>query len=177
MIASAIFYTGLANHQRPGSLASRSCEDRVMEIHPDFNELLKLFADFRVEYVIVGGYVLAFHGAPRYTGDLDLLVSTSPENAQRVMNALREFGFGDSNLAATDFSEEGRFVRLGHPPLRVGILTSISGVTWEEARAKRVEGVYGDIAVTFIGREDFILNKRASGRAKDLADIEALGEK
>jgi len=147
-----------------------------MEIHPDFKELLKLFADFHVEYVIVGGYALAFHGAPRYTGDLDVLVLADAQNAARIMNALSEFGFGDSNLSPEDFAEEGRFVRLGHPPLRIDILTSISGLGWQQVRANSVVSAYGDVPVSFIGREDFILNKRASGRQKDLADIEALGE-
>jgi hypothetical protein len=145
-----------------------------MEIHPDFSELLRLFADFQVEYAIVGGYALAFHGAPRFTGDLDLLVSTRPENAERIMQALHDFGFGDSNLTASDFTVEGRFVRLGHPPVRIDLLTSISGILWEEVRANRVMGRYGAIDVPFISREDFIRNKRASGRTKDLADIEAL---
>ena len=92
------------------------------------------------------------------------------------MSALSEFGFGDSNLSAEDFAQEGRFVRLGHPPLRIDILTSISGVGWEQVQANRVIGTYGDVSVSFIGREDFISNKRASGDKKDLADIEALGE-
>jgi hypothetical protein len=148
-----------------------------MEIHPDFSELLRLFADFQVEYAIVGGYALAFHGAPRYTGDLDVLVSTRPENAKRIMEALQEFGFGDSNLNASDFTEEGRFVRLGHPPVRIDVLTSISGISWEEVQANRVMGKYGDTDVPFISRDDFIRNKRASGRTKDIADIEALGER
>jgi hypothetical protein len=146
-----------------------------MEIHPDFNELLNLFADFQVDYVIVGGYALAFHGAPRYTGDLDLLVATDSANADRIICVLNKFGFGSANLTASDFTEEGRFLRLGHPPVRIDLLTSISGVTWEEIQATRVEGKYGDASVSYIGKAEFIRNKRASGRAKDLADIEALG--
>jgi len=146
-----------------------------MEIHPDFSELLNLFADFQVDYVIVGGYALAFHGAPRFTGDLDLLVATDSTNADRIINALYKFGFGSANLTASDFTEKGRFLRLGHPPVRIDILTSISGVTWEEIQATRVEGKYGDVSVSYIGKVEFIRNKRASGRAKDLADIEALG--
>jgi len=148
-----------------------------MEIHPDFRELLALFADHRVEYAIVGGYALAFHGAPRYTGDLDILVATDDENGARIMGALKEFGFKDSNLTSTDFTESGQFVRLGHPPVRVDILTSISGVSWEEVRGNRVSATYGDVPVLFIGRAEFITNKRASGRTKDIADIEALGER
>lgn len=147
-----------------------------MEIHPDFNELLRLFAAFQVEYVIVGGYALAFHGAPRYTGDLDLLVHATQENGERILDALREFGFGGANLEAKDFAEEGRFVRLGHPPVRIDLLTSITGVVWAAVIANRALGKYGDLDVPFIGRSEFITNKRASGRAKDLADIEALGE-
>lgn len=147
-----------------------------MEIHPDFSELLKLFADFQVEYVIVGGYALAFHGAPRYTGDLDILLHTTSENARRVVDALQAFGFGDTNLTAEDFAMEGRFVRLGHPPVRIDLLTAISGVSWTDVYENRIMGRYGDVEVPFIGRVEFIINKRASGRLKDLADIEALGE-
>ena len=147
-----------------------------MEVHPDFSELLKLFSNFDVEYVIVGGYALAYHGAPRYTGDLDLLISTDANNVRRVLSALREFGFSSSTLTEADLTQAGRFVRLGHPPVRVDLLTSISGVTWEEVRTSRVEGKYGDTKVFFIGREEFLRNKRASGRAKDFADVEALGE-
>jgi hypothetical protein len=105
-----------------------------------------------------------------------LLVSTELRNAETIMDALRAFGFGDSNLTASDFMEEGRFVRLGHPPVRVDLLTSISGVAWEQVRANRSTGKYGDVNVAFIGRQEFIANKRASGRTKDLAHIEALGE-
>ena len=139
-----------------------------MEVHPDFSELLKLFKDFHVEYVIVGGCALAFHGAPRYAGDIDLLVSTAPVNAERIMAALDAFGFGNSNLKASDFTEQGRFVRLGHPLVRIDILTSISGVSWEEAFANSVSGNYGGVDVAIIGREEFLLNKRASGELRIL---------
>lgn len=175
--ASVTFDIGALKRPKPESLASRPCVNKAMEIHPDFSELLKLFEAFRVEYVIVGGYALAFHGAPRYTGDLDILVSTASENAAKVLGALAEFGFAESNLTANDFTEEGKFVRLGHPPVRIDLLTSISGVSWEEVHANRVRDTLGDTEVNFIGKREFILNKRASGRAKDLADIEALGEK
>jgi hypothetical protein len=147
-----------------------------MEMHPDFRELLGLFATHSVDYAIVGGYALAFHGAPRYTGDLDILVAPEQVNAERILTALEEFGFGEANLAAADFVDPSRFVRLGHPPVRVDILTSISGLTWHEVRANRVKGMYGDVSVYFIGRGDFVANKRAAGRTKDIADIEALGE-
>jgi hypothetical protein len=148
-----------------------------MEIQPDFRELLALFNAQNVEYLIVGGYALAFHGAPRYTGDLDVLVRPDPENAQRILKALVLFGFGLLSLEAADFENQDRVIQLGEPPVRIDLITSITGVSWEEAFSSRVPGTYGDVPVYFLGRGPFIRNKRAIGRAKDLADIEALGDR
>jgi len=148
-----------------------------MEIQPDFKELLVLFNEQNVEYLIVGGYALAFHGAPRYTGDLDILVRSDLANAQRILNALTLFGFGLLGLAAADFENPERVIQLGEPPVRIDLITSITGVSWEEAFSSRVLGNYGDVPVYFLGREPFIRNKRAIGRAKDLADIEALDKR
>ena len=145
-----------------------------MEIQPDFRELLALFNAQNVEYLIIGGYALAFHGAPRYTGDLDILVRPDPANAQRILKALALFGFGLLSLAAADFENPERVIQLGEPPVRIDLITSVTGVSWEETFSSRVPGNYGDIPVYFLGREPFIRNKRAIGRAKDLADIEAL---
>ena len=145
-----------------------------MEIQPDFRELLVLFNEQNVEYLIVGGYALAFHGTPRYTGDLDILVRPDPANTQRILKALALFGFGLLNLAAADFENPERVIQLGEPPVRIDLITSITGVSWEEAFSSRALGNYDDIPVYFLGRGSFIRNKRAIGRAKDLADIEAL---
>jgi hypothetical protein len=145
-----------------------------MEIQPDFKELLALFNANDVEYLIVGGYALAYHGAPRYTGDLDLLVRPEADNADRIVAALAQFGFGTLDLSASDFVVPDQVVQLGVPPVRIDILTSLSGVSWEEAWASRQPGFYGDLDVGFIGREAFIANKRAAGRQRDLADIEDL---
>jgi hypothetical protein len=147
-----------------------------MEVQPDFRELLGLFNAHSVEYMIVGGYALAFHGAPRFTADLDIFVRTTAQNARRILAALDDFGFGSLNLSAEDFSTQDRVVQLGVPPVRVDIITSLSGVCWEECWAGRQPGAYGDVAVVFIGRAQFIANKRATGRRQDLADLEALGE-
>ena len=147
-----------------------------MEIPRDFSELLALFNARGVEYVIVGAHALAFHGAPRATGDLDLLVKTDPANARRIMGALEVFGFGSVGITASDFETPGLVVQLGITPVRVDLVTSLSGVTWDEVVAGRVAGKLGGVPVSFIGREHFIANKRASGRARDLADVEALGE-
>ncbi len=119
---------------------------------------------------------MAYHGAPRYTGDLDLFVRPDLDNAQRILKALQQFGFGSVGLKIQDFTEPDRFVQLGVPPVRVDILTSITGVAWEEAACGWVEGMFGDVPVHYIGRKELIRNKRAIGRKKDLADLEAIGE-
>jgi hypothetical protein len=147
-----------------------------VEVQQDFRDLLALLNKYKVEYLIVGAYALGFHGAPRYTGDLDVLVRPDPINASSIMQALIEFGFGSVGLTAADFEEEGKVVQLGFPPVRVDILTSITGVSWEQAESGRVKGPFGDVTVHYIGRDEFIANKRALGRKKDLADIEAVGE-
>ena len=147
-----------------------------MDLESDFKELLELFNARSVEFLIVGAYALAQHGIPRYTGDLDILVRPSADNAVRVMEALKAFGFGEIGLARQDFEKAGNVIQLGVPPVRIDIVTSISGVSWEEADGERIEGRYGDIAVGFLGREQIIANKRASGRKRTSPDLEALGE-
>jgi len=147
-----------------------------MEVQPDFKELLGLFNTRHVDYLIVGGYALAFHGAPRFTGDLDILVKPDPDNAQKILLALAEFGFGSLGLTSQDFIETERVVQLGVPPVRIDIITSLTGVTWPEAWAGKISGRFGDVPVYFIGRAEFVMNKRALGRKRDLADLEALGE-
>ena len=148
----------------------------IMEIRNDFKELLELFNKHKVEYLIVGGYALAFHGAPRFTGDIDLFVRPVHENAKQILAALDEFGFGSLDLSEDDFASPAKVVQLGVPPVRIDIITSISGLSWEKANTGKVPGQYGRTSVCFISREDFITNKRATGRIKDAADIEALGE-
>ena len=147
-----------------------------METQEDFKELCALFNAHDVAYLIVGGYALAHHGSPRYTGDMDILIRPDVENARRILAAVAEFGFASLGLQIEDFSTEGRVAQFGVPPVRVDILTSITGVSWEEAFSSKESGTYGGIPVHYIGREHFIRNKRAIGRRKDLADIEALGE-
>jgi hypothetical protein len=147
-----------------------------MEVQQDFRDLLEFFNKNKVEYIIVGAYALGFHGVPRYTGDLDVLVRPDPLNAGNLMRSLHEFGFGSVGLTEADFEQEGRVIQLGVPPVRVDIMTSITGVSWEQAHSGRVPGQFGDLSVHYIGREDLIRNKRALGRKKDMADLEAIGE-
>jgi hypothetical protein len=147
-----------------------------MEIQPDFRDLLACFNKHEVEFLVVGGYALAVHGAPRLTGDLDLYVRPSPDNALRALAALREFGFGPLDISADDFAVPDRVIQLGYPPVRVDLVTSISGVSWDEAVLDGPTAQFGDVPVRVIGYDAFLRNKRATGRRKDLADIEALGE-
>lgn len=145
-----------------------------MEPPREFSELLASFGAHRVKALIVGAYALAFHGVPRMTGDLDLLVEPSAENAARVMRALTDFGFGEVGLSAADFQQADVVVQLGFPPLRVDLLTSITGVSFEEAWAGRVADSFGGIPASFLGLDELRRNKRAVGRHKDLADLDAL---
>lgn len=148
----------------------------MMEVQQDFKDLLELFNERKVEYIIVGGYALAYHGVPRYTGDIDIFVKPVEGNAKLILAALNDFGFGSSGLKEADFETPDNIIQLGVPPVRIDIITSISGVTWDEALSGRLQGKYGDITVYYLGRDQFILNKRAMGRKKDHADLEALDE-
>ena len=148
-----------------------------MEVQKDFKELLELFNVHKVKYLIVGGYALAYHGAPRYTGDIDMFVKPDMENALNILKALKEFGFGSVGLKPEDFQSPDKVIQLGYPPVRIDIITSISGISsWDKAFKECDKGKYGDVPVCYIGRDHYVLNKRASGRKKDLADLEALGE-
>ncbi len=147
-----------------------------MDVQPDFKELLALFNAHQIKYVIVGGYALAFYGAPRTTGDIDLFIECSRDNAQKIFEALKDFGFGHIGLSADDFTKPDNVIQLGHPPVRIDIITSISGVSWQEASKAKIKGKYGSIPVFFLSRRLLISNKRAIGRKKDKADLEALGE-
>ena len=147
-----------------------------MEVQQDFRDLFALFNARKVEYVVVGAYALAFHGAPRFTGDMDILVRPGVRNARRIVTALAEFGFASLGLTVEDFKKTGRVVQLGVAPVRIDLVTSLTGVSWKEAAAGSRPGKYGDLRVRYLGKKEFIRNKRAMGRSKDLADIEAIGD-
>ena len=147
-----------------------------MELSQDLNELLELFLSRQVRFIVVGAHALAFHGVPRFTGDLDLLVEPGDQNARRMLDALSDFGFGGLGLTERDFTTPDQVIQLGNPPSRVDILTSITGVTWQEAEEGAVNGELGSASVPFLGRSELVRNKRAAGRTRDLADLERLGE-
>mgnify|MGYP000075065180 FL=1 len=147
-----------------------------MEVQKDFKEFLALLNANEVDFMIVGGYALAYHGAPRYTGDIDVFVKPDRKNAQQIIKVLKEFGFSSLELSIDDFQNEDNVVQLGLTPVRIDIITSISGVSWDQADATKEPGFYGNVPVNYIGKKQYIANKKAIGRAKDIADIEALGE-
>lgn len=145
-----------------------------MELAPDFDEFCALLIAHRVEFAIVGAYALAFHGAPRFTGDLDVLVAPTELNGHRLLKAIGAFGFPTAPLTAADVATGVKVIQMGVAPIQIHVMSHIDGVTWEEVWAGRQTGVLGRHDVAFIGREAFLRNKRAAGRQKDLADVEAL---
>lgn len=145
-----------------------------MHTQNDFREFLKLLKANSVDFVILGGYAVAFHGHVRNTQDLDIFFRADDAGVSGVLQALRDFGFPDGSIPAADLAKEGNIIRMGVPPVRIELLNSISGVTFDEVWAGRAEASYGDVPVAFIGRKELLRNKQASGRGKDLADLEEL---
>ena len=145
-------------------------------MHQDFLDLLRAFIDHSVRFMIVGAYALGVHGRPRATGDLDVWVDPTPANAESIIRALEQFGAPIGQITAADFSRPGIVFQMGLPPLRIDVLTELSGLTFSEAWSSRIQAAFGPLTVDVIGREAFVKNKRATGRARDLGDIEALGE-
>jgi hypothetical protein len=147
-------------------------------MNEDFRDLLRALREAQARFLVVGAHAMAVHGVPRATGDLDVWVAVSPENADRVLDALARFGMPllAMGISRSDFLREDRVVQIGLPPRRIDLLTSISGVGFEEAWEGRITRELEGMEVAFLGRDALVRNKRASGRAKDRADLEALGE-
>ena len=145
-----------------------------MSLSPDLREFIELLNSRGVEYVIVGAHSLAFHGRPRYTGDLDILVRPSPENAEKLATVLTEFGFAESDFKPSDFTEPDQMIQLGRVPNRIDLLTGISGVATGEAFEKKISTELAGLPVFMLSKDLLIQNKRAVGRPQDLADLDAL---
>jgi hypothetical protein len=146
----------------------------VMSLPPDFSEFLKLLNCHHVDYLLVGGFAVGFHGYPRATSDMDIWVSQSPENAGRVVAAIRAFGFNTPNLTEDLFLQRRRIVRMGHPPIRIEVMNEIDGVTFEECRPAAILAFFDGIQVPIISLGDLKRNKLASGRPKDIDDLQQL---
>lgn len=145
-------------------------------LNADFRDLLTCLVREGVEFLLVGAYALAFHGVPRATGDIDVLVRATPANGERTWRALKAFGvqLAAAGVKPEDFARPGVVYQIGLPPRRIDVLTEISGVTFDEAWESRAEGELDGLAVPILGRAALLRNKRASGRLKDLADVERL---
>lgn len=146
----------------------------MAHVEKDFAELLRLFNKHRVRYCIVGAFAVGFHAVPRYTKDLDLLVEPTEANGEKICRALKEFGFGNLQITPADFVQAGRFIQLGYEPVRVDLITSLQGVTFDRVWKRRQKGRYGEERVWFIGLGELIKNKLAARRAQDLADLDIL---
>lgn len=145
-----------------------------LTLPPDFKEFLKLLKEHDVRYLLIGGYAVGYHGYPRATEDLDIWVAIHPDNAQKIVTVLKVFGFDDPALEPELFLQKSKIIRMGFPPMRLEITTSISGVEFEECYRTRIADKLDGVEVDLIDLEHLKKNKKASGRAKDIADIENL---
>ena len=147
-----------------------------MDLNTDFRDMLSALNDAESDYLVVGAYAVAAHGHPRATGDLDIWVRASVDNAAKVLQALKAFGAPTQEITQSDFAHPSIVFQIGVPPGRIDILTVVSGITFDEAWPNRMNVEMDGILVPVLSREDLLINKRASGRAKDIADLESLGE-
>ncbi|MFH1981892.1 MAG: hypothetical protein ABIL58_08605 [Pseudomonadota bacterium] len=143
-------------------------------LSPDFKEFIALLNKNDVRYLVVGGYAVAAHGHPRYTKDLDVWLEISSDNADRVLQALDQFGFGALDLGKKDFLCEGQIIQLGYPPNRIDLITSATGLRFEDCYTAKVQVILDGEPINFIDLENLKRNKRATGRFQDLADLEKL---
>ena len=146
----------------------------MIRLPQDFREFLQLLRPHHVEYLMIGGYAVVYHGYPRATGDIDVWFAVNPQNAGRLIEALTEFGFATAQLSTDLFLQEKQIIRMGIPPFRIELVTSISGVNFEQCYARRVTQLIDGVEVDIIALEDLKANKKASGRLKDLNDLEHL---
>lgn len=145
-----------------------------MTTHADFEDFLRLLEDHQVEYMIVGGYAVAYHGFPRFTKDIDVFYADSRENAIRLQAALVAFGFQAASVPLETIEKPDTILSIGLEPVRIDLLNRIAGVSFAEARPNAVRGCYGGVEVTFIGKEDLLRNKRSTGRQRDAGDVDEL---
>lgn len=146
----------------------------MIRLPQDFRDFLKLLNFHEVEYLLIGGFAVGYHGYPRATGDMDIWIAVSPENAEKMVTVLKKFGFDDPDMNAELFLKKRQVVRMGMPPIRIEVLTDISGVIFDECYEARVTAFIDDIKVNLISSEHLKKNKKASGRIKDLHDLEYL---
>ncbi len=145
-----------------------------MLVEKDYEEILRFFNKHKVRYCIVGAFAVAFHGHPRYTKDIDILIDASEANSEKIIAAINELGFSSLKLKKEDFTTPGQIIQLGFEPVRIDILTSISGTSFEQVWKTKIEGRYGKQRVYFISKRALINAKKKTGRKQDEADIEKI---
>lgn len=146
----------------------------TIQLPPDFKEFLQLLNSYHVEYLLVGGYAVSYHGYPRTTGDIDIWIAIAPHNAEKIVSVLHTFGFNLPELTPELFLEKNQIIRMGVPPIRIEILTTISGVQFTDCYMERITDTIDGVNVNLINLKHLIINKRASGRYKDLNDLHHL---
>ena len=146
----------------------------TVHLPPDFKEFLQLLNAHQVEYLLIGGYAVGYHGYPRATADMDIWIAIRPQNAKKVVAVLKDFGFDIPELQPELFLKEDQIIRMGVPPIRIEIATTISGVDFEACYRERTVDKLDGVLVNLISLEHLKINKRASGRHKDLNDLENL---
>lgn len=147
-----------------------------MTLDRDFEDFIILLNKYKVDYMIVGRYALAFHGKPRHTGDLAIWIDLSDDNAQKMLDVVNEFGMASLGMEKTDFLQKGGITQIGYPPLRIDILNEIDGVNFRDAYQTKLVIDVDEIPVNYIGLDDLIKNKQISGRKQDLSDINELNK-
>lgn len=141
---------------------------------PDFREFVQLLEKNEVAYIIVGGYAVGYHGYPRFTGDLDIWLKVSADNAAKIVAAINQFGMGSLGLTEADFLIHDNIIQIGFPPLRIDLLSDIDGVSFDECYINKVRANHDGFVYNIISYDDLIKNKKASNRGKDIGDIENL---
>ena len=146
----------------------------TIHLPPDLKEFLQLLNSHKVEYLLIGGYAVGYHGYPRATADMDVWIAVHPQNAEKMVAVLEEFGFNVPELSKDLFLNENKVIRMGVPPVKIEVLTSASGVDFEECYAERILDILDGVKVNIISLKCLKANKKASGRHKDLNDLEHL---
>jgi len=146
----------------------------AISLHPDFKDFLKLLNSHKVDYLLIGGYAVGYHGFPRATADIDIWIAINPQNAAKMVKVLTKFGFKVPELSTDLFLHKNKIVRLGNAPVRIEVFTSISGVDFDECFQNKTIAIIDHVKVNIINLEDLKKNKKASGREKDLIDLKKL---
>lgn len=156
------------------NISGKSITASKMRVEKDFKEFIESLNRNSVRYLIVGSFALSYYAEPRYTKDIDILIDSTSPNAERLITAIREFGFSDIEISIRDFLEPDQIIQLGIAPVRIDLLTSLKGILFAAAWDRRTIGQYGDIPAFYISKQDLIDHKKLVGRKQDLADIEKL---